>query len=114
MFSLKTGANVSNGLGKMKFLKQKTEKKLKSLSNLVYSLGKERFGDLKRKPTRTPARPNRRQRHITEIRKELKSLRKSYHKANAESTSSEEDKENSCDGMLSRSTSSIRNPHRHG
>ncbi|XP_052268662.1 uncharacterized protein LOC127870041 [Dreissena polymorpha] len=60
------------------------EKKLKSLTNLVHSIGKERFGEVKRKPTRTPAQPNRRQRQITEIRKELKSLRKSYQKANIE------------------------------
>ena len=56
-------------------------KELNFLTSLVYSIGKERFGDARQQATRTPAQPNRRQRQIKEIRTELTSLKKAYRKA---------------------------------
>ena len=60
------------------------DRKLKSMTSLVYAVSRERFGTIEKKRTKTPVQPNRRQRLIVEIRKELRNLNKAYKKASEE------------------------------
>ncbi|XP_052271350.1 uncharacterized protein LOC127872054 [Dreissena polymorpha] len=60
------------------------ERKLVALTNLVYTVGKERFGLTIQKTTKKPVRMNRRQRQIKGIRSELKVLRRRYRHAREE------------------------------
>ena len=57
------------------------EKKLKSMTHLLYTIGKERFGVQEKKTNPTPPQPNRRERKIKTIRKDLKHLKKAFKKA---------------------------------
>jgi hypothetical protein len=53
------------------------------MTNIVYNMGKDRFGcEKKKKPT--PVRNNRRKPEISQIRGELWSLGQQYHKASKE------------------------------
>ena len=60
------------------------ERKLVALTNLVYTVGKERFGLTIQKTTKKPVQMNRRQRQIKGIRSELKVLRRRYRHAREE------------------------------
>jgi len=60
------------------------ERKLVALTNLVYTVGKERFGLTIQKTTKKPVQMNRRQRQIKGIRSELKVLRRRYRHARKE------------------------------
>lgn len=60
------------------------ERKLKSMSHLIYSIGKERFGVQKKKTNCNQPQPNRREKRIKQIREELKKLKKAFKKANQE------------------------------
>jgi hypothetical protein len=57
------------------------DKKLKSLSTIIYAVGKERFGITNNKPCKNIAQPNRRQKEIKKLREELRKLRKTFKKA---------------------------------
>ena len=67
-------------------LQGNVDKKLQTLSALVYSVGKERFGLETSRTTLSvgAAVPNRRQREIQTIRRELRGLRKQFHNASAD------------------------------
>ncbi|XP_053395771.1 uncharacterized protein LOC128555950 [Mercenaria mercenaria] len=60
------------------------DRKLISMTTLIYTVSKERFGIVEHKQTKTSKQPNRRQRLIEGIRKELRSLSKAYKKASEE------------------------------
>ena len=51
------------------------EDRLNRLQNVIYSEGKDRFGCVERKPS-SPQEPNRRERNLTSVRKEIKNLNK--------------------------------------
>ena len=63
-------------------LQGSAEKKLKSMAHLIYTIGKERFGIQEKKANPAPPQPNRRERKIKAIRKDLKHLKRAYKKAN--------------------------------
>ncbi|XP_052223860.1 uncharacterized protein LOC127839510 [Dreissena polymorpha] len=52
--------------------------KLSTLTTLIYSVGKERFGLEEERVRKEPRRPNRRQVRIQNLRRELKQLRRRY------------------------------------
>ncbi|XP_052234917.1 uncharacterized protein LOC127847189 [Dreissena polymorpha] len=60
------------------------ERKLVAFTNLVYTVGKERFGLTIQKTTKKPVQMNRRQRQIKGVRSELKVLRRRYRHAREE------------------------------
>ncbi|KAH3794643.1 hypothetical protein DPMN_148180 [Dreissena polymorpha] len=51
------------------------DRKLTTLTTLIYSVGKERFGLEEERVRKEPPRPNRRQVRIQNLRRELKQLR---------------------------------------
>ena len=52
------------------------------MAHLIYTIGKERFGIQEKKANPAPPQPNRRERKIKAIRKDLKHLKRAYKKAN--------------------------------
>ncbi|XP_052217978.1 uncharacterized protein LOC127835582 [Dreissena polymorpha] len=54
------------------------DRKLTTLTTLIYSVGKERFGLEEERVRKEPPRPNRRQVRIQNLRRELKQLRRRY------------------------------------
>ena len=75
-------ADVSNILETT--LQGNAERKMESLTNIVYNIGKERFGveEEKSKKAGEHQTPNRRERRIRECRQELKNLNKQFQKEN--------------------------------
>ena len=60
------------------------ERKLVAMTNLVYMVSRERFGVLKNIPSKSVQTPNRRQRLISDIRAELRTLRRAFRTARDE------------------------------
>ncbi|VDI22184.1 Hypothetical predicted protein [Mytilus galloprovincialis] len=59
------------------------ERRIETLTTLVYNIGKERFGVEERKErSNTKQTPNRREQKIKQLRKELKDLNRRYKKSN--------------------------------
>ena len=75
-------ADVSNILETT--LQGNAERKMESLTNIVYIIGKERFGveEEKSKKAGVQQTPNRRERRIRKCRQELNKLNKQFRKAN--------------------------------
>ena len=54
------------------------DRKLTTLTTLIYSVGKERFGLEEERVQKDTPRPNRRQTRIQNLRRELRQLRRRY------------------------------------
>ena len=57
------------------------DKKIRSMTSIVYNVGKELFGIKPSVPKEQTKKQNRRETQIQDIRKELKNLRKRYNEA---------------------------------
>jgi len=57
------------------------ERRISTLTTMVYNIGKERFGTQQKKGSSQPPRENRREREIKNARKELNSLKRRFRKA---------------------------------
>ena len=60
------------------------DRKMTTMTRLIYSISKERFGVVQKKESTQAPTMNRRQQQIMEIRKELRSIKKLYRKASDE------------------------------
>ena len=60
------------------------EKKLEGMANIIYTMGKERFGLVERKQPQTVYSHNRRAKKISEVRKGLKDLKRRYRMSSEE------------------------------
>lgn len=58
------------------------ERKVKSLTTIVYTLGCERFGTEKQKKQGNTRQPNRREHQISKLRRELRCLRNWFRRSN--------------------------------
>lgn len=59
------------------------ERKFKALSKIIFALEMEQFGvEESKSKNKAPAKPNRRQKEAAQIKRELRSPRKQYRKAN--------------------------------